>query len=290
MKHGKALKTAIIAAAAALRVAYPAAADRPHFDAYRNDGVITIDGKQDDWRGPLQEFGKDPVSIQVASDGEFLYMRLASSDPGMRMQLTRLGFTVWIDPKGGTKKVLGIRYPVFERGEEEGEGGRGGFGGFGRGGSGRSGGERRRPEGGEGEGREGSAEFTPPERVDILGPGKDDARSLTRDHLQGIEVAMAVDQGTVLYELKVPLAATADRPYAVAAKTGDTIGLGLETAKFERPSMGGHEGGMGGRGGGGFGGGGMGGHRGGGGRGGGESRGGFQPPKQLKEWATVTLK
>lgn len=286
MKHGKALKTATVAAAAALWLAYPLAADRPHFDAYRNDGAITIDGKQDDWRGPLQEFGKDPVSVQVASDGQFFYMRLASSDPATRMQLTRLGFTVWIDPKGGTKKILGIRYPVFEQGE--GEGGRGGFGGFGRGGYG-GGTERRRPEGGDGEGRDGTAEFTPPERVDVLGPGKDDARSLTRDHLQGVEVAMALDQGTVLYELKVPLRATADRPYAVGAGTGDTIGLGLESAKFERPSMGGREGGMGGRGGGGFGGGGMGGHRGGGMRGG-EGRGGFQPPKQLKDWATVTLK
>ena len=271
MKHGKTLIPA--AAAAALWIAYPLAADRPHFDAYPNDGAITIDGKQDDWRGSLQEFGKDPVSVQVASDGRFLYMRLASSDPGMRMQLTRLGFTVWIDPKGGTKKVLGIRYPVFEGGGAEGEQGRGrgGYGGYRRGG-----------------GREADQPFDPPERVDILGPGKDDARSLTREHLQGIEVAMGVEQGTVLYELKVPLAAGADRPYAIGARTGDTIGVGLETNKVERPSMGGREGGRGGFGGG-FGGGGMGGHRGGGSRGG-EGRGEFQPPRPLKEWATVTLK
>src|SRR5512140_1917160 len=263
----------LTAAAAVASLALPFASERPHLDAFMNDGPITIDGRQTDWSGSLQEFGKEPVSAQVANDGKFLYLRLASSDPGTRMQLTRLGLTVWFDPAGGTKKVLGIRYPVFEqgRGGEEGRGG-------GRGGEQ---GERRR--GGSragGEGGDSTAEFTPPDRVDILGPGKDDARSLTREYLQGVEVAMAIDQGTVLYELKVPLAKTADHPYAIGAETGKTIGLGLETTKLEQRSFGREGGGFGRGGGGGFGGMG-GGHRGGGGGYGGHGgggEGGFQPP------------
>ncbi len=127
MKTTSVLTAAGIAGALAL----PAASERPHFDAFMNDGPIVIDGRQNEWSGSLQEFGKEPISAQVASDSSFLYLRLASSDPGTHMQLTRLGLTVWFDPAGGTKKVLGIRYPVFEqgRGGEEGRGGRGGYGG-----------------------------------------------------------------------------------------------------------------------------------------------------------------
>lgn len=296
MKHGRSIVAAAVAAAAAMSGAYLGASEKIHFDSYMNDGPITIDGPQNEWTGAMQPFGQAPVSVQVAHDNDFVYVRLASSDPGSRMELTRLGLIAWFDPRGGTKKALGIHFPVFEQGKggEEGRGREGGYGG--RGGYGRGGGERHRG-GRDGEGNDPEA-FSPPDRVDILGPGKDDARSLTREHLQGIEVAMAVEQGTVLYELKVPLAPSADHPYAIGARVGDTIGFGLETPKLEMPMggrEGGHGGGMGGFGGG-MGGGGRGGHGGGGGygghggRGGGEGREEFQPPKPVKGWATVTLK
>jgi hypothetical protein len=260
-----------------------AAAARPHFDSQRRDGAITVDAKFDDWYGNLQPFADQPVSIQTLNDGEFLYLRLTASDPAARMQIMRQGMTVWFDPQGGTKKKLGIKYPVVERGagpDDE----RGGFGG--RGGRGR----RDRPEGAE------ETSTSPTDRVDILGPGKDDARSLTRDHLSGIDVAIRSEQGTLQYELRVPLAHTGDRPYAIDTQPGKTIGVGIETQKPQQRSFG--EGGGGGFGGGG---GGMGGHgggmggRGGGGRGGGGRGGGnrdehaFQPAKPLKGWATVTI-
>lgn len=260
-----------------LPIAVLTAAERPHFDAGRNTAAITIDGRQDDWTGAPQPFGKEPFAIQLAHDDQFVYVRLVASDPTARTQFTRMGLTVWFDPKGGTKKVLGIRYPVFERGA--GDQDRGGRGGFGRGGGGRA----------PGEGRDES--FEPPDRIDVLGPGKNDARSLTREHAEGIEVAMRVDEGVAVYELKVPLARTGDHPFAIDAAIGSTVGVGVETPKVERPSFGGREGGFGG-GGGGRGGGGFGGGRGGG-RGGGMRGGGgreFQPPKPIKAWGTATLR
>jgi hypothetical protein len=259
------------------------AAERPHFDSQPRDGAITVDGKYDDWSGHLQPFGDQPVSIQALNDGDFLYLRLTASEPGARRQIMRQGLTIWFDPKGGTKKTLGIRYPVVERGGGP-EDGResGGFGG------GRGAGHRGRPDGSD------EDSIVPVDRVDVLGPGKDDARSLTRDHLAGVDVAIRSEQGTVAYELKVPLARTGDRPYALDTQPGKTIGLGIETAKPQQRSfgedrgggfggggMGGRGGGMGGRGGG------MGGRGGGGGGGGGDRA--FQPPKPLKGWATVTI-
>src|SRR5260221_386190 len=117
------------------------AAERPHFDSQRRDGAIAVDGKYDDWYGHLQPFGTDPVSIQFLNDGEFLYVRLTASDAGARMQIMRMGLTLWFDSAGGTKKRYGIRYPVVERGEDRGgrDGGGGAGGGRGRGGGGMGG-------------------------------------------------------------------------------------------------------------------------------------------------------
>jgi hypothetical protein len=285
------VKSAVVSACLCLVFLTASASERPHFTSKGLDGAITIDGKFDDWWGHLEPFGDDPISVQFLNDGEFLYVRLTASDAAARMQIMRLGMTVWFDPAGGTKKKLGIRYPVVEQGEGgggEGEGGRGGRGGGGYGGGRRHGGDGPPPE-----------ESGPPmDRVDILGPGKDDARSLTRDHLSGVDVAIHAEQGTLQYELKVPLARTTEHPYAIETEPGKTIGVGVETGKLKMPSFGsGRGGGFGGGGGGGGMGGGGGRGRGGGGMGGGGGRGGGgqrgqeppRPAKPMKPWATVTI-
>jgi hypothetical protein len=283
------MKSFLVGVGVCLALLSVAAAERPHFDSKGPDKAITVDGNFDDWYGNLQPFGADPVAVQFFNDGEFLYFRLTASDPAARMQVARLGMTVWFDPGGGTRKKFGVRYPVVEQGGVDSQGrGRGGFGGFGGGGSGR--------------GRRGGDSQTPDEsgpsieRVDVIGPGKDDARSLTRGHLQGLDVAIHNQQGTLQYELKVPLAKTSDHPYAIETAPGKTIGVGLETGKLPQRSAGmGRGGGFGGGGGGmggggrGRGGGGMGGRGGGGGGRSGGRQSGFEPPKPWKTWATVTI-
>src|SRR5262249_41615385 len=154
------------------------AAEKLHFDSHQRDGAIAVDGKFDDWSGNLEPLGGNPESIQVVNDGEFLYLRLAASDAAVRRQIMRQGMTVWLDPAGGTKKNLGIRFPVVERGES---------------GSPDAAGRRR---GGDGQSGESAESSSPADRVDILGPGKDDARSLTREHLSGVDVAVRSEEGT----------------------------------------------------------------------------------------------
>src|SRR5262245_16223509 len=196
------------------------------------------------------------------------------------MQIVRQRFTVWFDPTGGTKKRFGIRYPVVEHGIGGDDEGRG------RGGGRRGGGRSGEPES--------SPEPSPGDRIDVLGPGKDDARMLTRDFARGIDVAIRNERGTLQYELKVPLAKSADHPYAIEAVAGKPIGFGLETAKAQQSSFGGGRPGGFGGGGGGMGGrgGGMGGRGGGGGggmRGGGGAGRGPEPAKPLKGWGVVTI-
>ncbi len=257
------------------------AAEHLHLTSTAPSGTITVDGRHDDWTGDLTPMGTDPFAVQIVNDQTNLYLRLTASDPVVRNQIVRRGLIVWFDESGGTKKRLGIHYPVVEGGGPTGSPSHGGgYGGH------RS---------DSGEPAAVPDDYEPSNRIDILGPGKDDARSLTLDHASGVEAALRVSEGAVLYELKVPLAATSDHPYAVNSTGGKTIGIGFETPKIDHaPSEGEHGGGGGGgygHGGGGMGGGRGGGMHGGGGgmHGGGSESGGYQPPKPLKAWATVTL-
>jgi hypothetical protein len=241
-------------------LATAAASGRPSFTSQPRDGAITVDGRYDDWHGHLDPFEAAPVAVQFLNDGEYLYMRMTASSSAERMQVVRQGFTVWFDPAGGTTKHFGVRYPVVEHGSGPDEGRRGVI-----------------------------SEPSPGDRIDVLGPGKDDARMLTRDHAQGVDAAIRSEEGMLQYELKVPLVKSADHPYAIGASAGKPIGVGLETGPPQQHSFGrgGPGGGFGG-GGGGMGRGG-GGHGGGGRRGGGGGRGGGEAAKPLKGWGLVTI-
>lgn len=250
---------------------------KPLITARALDGHIVVDGDGSDWTGSLEPFGDAPFSIQAVNDGEYLYVRLSASSPDVRRDVTRFGLTVWFDPKGGTKKTFGIRYPVVEEPFDQFQNDRRGY---------RGGGQRERPRTSADGGNDADAEADPRDRVDILGPGKNDARSLTRDHLEGVAVALKVAQGSLSYELRVPLATGDGRPYAIGTSAGKTIGVGFETPRMRRPEMGNRGGGFGG---GGFGRGGSGGgRRGPGGARGGSGRGG-EAPKPLKAWGAIAL-
>ncbi len=194
----------------------------------------------------------------------------------------RQGLIVWFDPSGGDKKHFGVKFPVGVLPDDAPGRGRGGV--------------RRGPGGGRPPGDPGSgnpaqpdqpAQLEPTNRLELYGPEKDDAHSFVTDMAPGIAVKVGEVQGYFVYELKVPLARTADWPYAIDAKPGVLIGFGLETPKMERLSREerGGMGGLGGRGGGMGGRGGVGGRRGGS---GGNDRQSEQP-KPLKTWATIQL-
>lgn len=262
---------------------------------------LAIDGHDLEWPGGATLLPASPVAIGVANDGEFLYVRLRTSDRGAGLQWLYGGLTVWIDPGGKEKKVFGIRYPVGARLPEPGSRGRS----SGRPGEPSSGAERPAPDAGPQARAEGRAQGSLPDpalivpaRVELLGPGKDDARSLVLEHLPpGVAVGIARVENALVYELKVPLGKSAERPYAIGAAPGALIGLGLETGKIERPEAPGRSGGAmgggrppgGGGGGGGMGGGMMGRGRGGAGGGGGAGNDLRDTPKPVKVWTRVQL-
>lgn len=246
------------------------------FTTYKTESLplvkeVAIDGKTDDWLGALSIIEGGSVSVGFRNDRENLYVCLMVEEESLQAQIMRQGLTLWLDPRGGTSKVLGIRYPLgLPRGET--------------------------PEEPRGEPEKPPSEGYPEEamsRLEIIRSPKETPQRMEIAEVRGIEVIAVPSRGLLVYELKIPLVQTESRLIAVGAQPGQTIGIGFETPKPERGQMPGPQsGGMPGGGGGRPGGGGMppmGGGRGarpGGGPGGGMMGG---MPSGLRVWTLVHL-
>ncbi len=221
------------------------------------------------------------VSVAAMNDRSTLYLTLTTRDRGLYFLMYRSGLTVWLDPKGGRRKWLGIRYPLGV------------------------------DEGGPASEASGRTDAAPARArvVEILEHGASDPKRFVAEEIPGFDVGLSEDDGTFVYSLKIPLGAGDDRPVSAGAGAGGRIGVGWVTASAKpgEPGPGARHGGLGGRGRGGFGGGGRGGF-GGGGPWGGEGRGGTEggsreggehgdegtserpkPAAPLKVWAEVQL-
>ena len=183
------------------------------------------------------------LSMAVKNDGQYLYLALVTSDTPTALHVLNQGLTVWFDVEGGSRKRFGIQYPI-----------------------GRATGTGRDPQG---------EQPTDPEamwtrrlaedrllRAELLGPGKEDIKSLVLDMSQPIRAMLGHSQGTLIYELAIPLARPANSSEGLGVGPGAVIGIGIETPERKatpaagRGGYGGREGGdAGGHGGfGGFGG------------------------------------
>ena len=251
------------------------------FTSHWRDREISIDGDQQEWFGNLLVPEGQHVTIGVMNDDAYLYLTMSSTDRSTMMQIMRFGLTVWFDPRGGKKKVLGIKYPMGGL-----EGGMGAA-------AGRLRGRNERPD------WEAQLQSVRESQlwVEVLGPDKDDLARVGVKNEGGIQVEIgASSYGQLVYELRIPFVPTPGNPYALNTSPGETIGIGIETGAIDRDALRSPRGGGGRRGGmpgGGLPGGGLpgagrraGGMRGGGMRGGSPGR---QMPQPLKYWTRVTL-
>ncbi len=226
---------------------------------------ITVDAKLEDWRDTLVFVKQANLAIGLFNDQDDLFVCIQSRDPGVNFQILNLGLTAWFAPRGADGRRFGIEYPLAREHVEP-----------------RS---RSAPSGSPATGG-GSPESL--KWLAIRGSDPGDRLVVPVADATGIAASAAAVNDAFVYELRVPLRGTGQRPYAVGAGPGDEIKIVLETP--EQPSIpkqhdergsrvaggggGGHRGGggMGGHGSG-YGGGSGGGHGGGGGQGGGRARG-----------------
>jgi hypothetical protein len=239
------------------------------------DSDMSVDGVNSEW--PVMTPLGEGVAVAARNNNTDLYLAVATSDLYRRRQFSSSGFILWLDSAGGKKTSYGVRIPGIGA-----------------------------PPSQYGDSRY-AAESVPSREVplpkltyvELLGPNKDEQRRLELAVAHEIEAAVGMNEGTLFYEMRLPLARrSAEFPYGVDVKPGSPLGIGIESAKVEHAEQGRHGGGEpggGGSGGGGRGGGGFGGGRGGrggmGGHGGDAGmRGGGQPPiSDFKLWTTLTL-
>jgi hypothetical protein len=229
---------------------------------------VVIDGSDSDWVHALTDVEKAKAFIGVRNDDQYLYLCVECENHAVSQQIQMSGLTVWFDPEGGEREVLGIHYPLGMRDA-------GGM---------PAGGAERAPRGpGEGAaeggfrgepGVEAGADSGGPARgglrdnprmtraglkeIEILGPGKGHRRRTELSELKGIQVAVGNLAGAMIYELRVPLSAMPDIPYVLGARPGAPLGIRFQTGTFDmrqmmgegrpggRPSGGGRRGGGGG--------------------------------------------
>jgi hypothetical protein len=188
-----------------------------------SDDAITIDGNQADWHGQNLRVPKGKhVTIGVLNDESYLYLTLSTIDRALMMKALRLGFTVWLDPGGGTKEILGVKYPT-------------GLSGTGQ--------RSTRPDRGPASRMPNISQMirSLPESqpwIEILGPGKDDTFQILAADSAGIQVRLDFSEfGQLVYEMKIPLGGLPDYPYTLAMTAGDKLGIGFVTGSAGLSAM-----------------------------------------------------
>ncbi len=232
--------------------------------------TIVVDGDNSEWTNIPSHAEDNKLSVSTCTDDEFLYVCLASSDRATKMGIMHAGLMVWIDREGGKGKTFGINFPL--------------------------GGMRVDPPMmGGGDPNPATMQHTIESQMnelDIVGPGKKDRYRVSTANTGGIQAKIGrVGTETMVYELRVPLKITSQRPRALEAINGRNIGIGFETGEFPGPPGAGFRGGPGG---GGFPGDGMPPHG-----GGGPPRGGGRPggmpsgvggkPESIDLWTVLIM-
>jgi hypothetical protein len=183
------------------------AASDPAFTSTWLDPGLTVDGSVRDW----SEFGRldRGPAIAFRNDSNSLVVAVTTSDPGLRRQLST-GLILWLDPSGKRTFDFGVRIP-------------GPF--------------RRALPGANPDGppaAEAASSTTRLDQFDIMGPGRNARRLVDLEPALGVEVATGLDEGAIVYEVRLPLQKSPAHPYATGAAPGGTIAVGLETPALPR--------------------------------------------------------
>ena len=198
------------------------------------DREIAVDGDDNEWRDAKLYVKDWPIEVGVLNDSEYLYLCMTTADRDLQTEVLMRGFELWIDPGGGRKKVVGIRFPLgmAERrseGEAAGELGRGRLNM--RGSPGRS--RQFDPE----RSRAAMERLGASGELMLLGPDDDEGREVAMSRDDPLQVRIAYDRGRLVYEARIPLH-NAEYPLsALQASAGDRVGVGFKSAEMDMTSV-----------------------------------------------------
>jgi hypothetical protein len=76
------------------------------------DGSIAVDGDDSDWTLPRRVLEDGIGAVGFMNDETYLYISYRTANQVRIQQIVTQGLTIWIDPKGGSSKQIGFRYPI----------------------------------------------------------------------------------------------------------------------------------------------------------------------------------
>jgi len=150
--------------------------------------------------GPASTFDDRRLNGTVSNDAEYFSLRLRIVNPDVQRIVMHDGITWWFDSEGGAKRSFGIRYPLSAP----------------------------RPAGG-GEAQDaGGLLLNSPGEIELFAGEKEHQR-MSILATGGIEAAVRWQGDTLVYDLRVPLTASAVHPFGIGAGRGSFIGVGAVT-------------------------------------------------------------
>ena len=172
------------------------------------DQELAITGDGSHWKDATTDIVGPDVSIGVKNDKNYLYVGLITSNRATQLQLLALGCTAWFDTEGKKSKTFGIQFPVS--GLLQG---------------------RRFPAQGKPEELQALINAAQRQLV-ICGTGEGEQHRMSVQEARGVEAHLGYADGTLTYELKVPLQKNNDSPYAINADMKKPLFLGFETGNL----------------------------------------------------------
>jgi len=178
---------------------------------------IVIDGNDSDWGNSLVPSGKINASVGIVNDSEYLYICLSTMDPEVENKILGAGLTLWFQGSDNSNNKFGVCYPMGMRGNSMPPSD-----------------ENIRP---------GDGVFDPSKMLETLLKsetsvelinGNNDTIKIPVSELKDIHVKVALNDGKLVYELKMPLNQKHSTTYALNAGTGSTIRVSIESGTTNR--------------------------------------------------------
>ncbi|MFC1547058.1 hypothetical protein ACFL5M_00895 [Candidatus Neomarinimicrobiota bacterium] len=176
--------------------------------AWTNEPVA-IDGDDSEWTIPRKVLEGEQGVVGFMNDNTYLYISYRTSSRARIQQIVTQGLTLWIDPKGGTGKRIGFRYPIGSK-------------------------------------LLGISpwDYDPRPRttgyqafieqllllqpgIEILGRRKEDVALVPHNNQAGLKVEVRMTKDLFVYEMRIPYGKKATLPRPIGATPRQKIGVGL---------------------------------------------------------------
>jgi hypothetical protein len=183
---------------------------------------IQVDGQATDWEGlPKYYFEDCGVSLGVSNDADNAYLLFRFSNPKWLMSIAKRGVTVWLDGTAKKKKNFGIRYagriPLDSTMASAGA-----FG------TNLSEEQQQRVRAMQAETTDQIIVFDAKEGIEI---------SVPPDGMRGPSACLGSADGVFAYEFAIPLETSNRAQYAIGARPGQKIYVGLEFGAMDKEEL-----------------------------------------------------